>query len=143
MRRLSLGVMAFTVITFVLSCDVKAQQCWDIEQVGCAALYEDHYCSEQNCLNDVCPQETIEQEATPYSVNLGDSNGGPYEGTTRATPESSVYCLIQRDCDSGCAVYSGVNRCQNGASDIFLDPDSRDAAKRYDEVGTGVCYYSF
>ncbi len=114
MRRLSLGVMAFTVITFVLSCDVKAQQCWDIEQ-----------------------------EATPYSVNLGDSNGGPYEGTTRAPPESSVYCLIQRDCDSGCAVYPGVNRCQNGASDIFLDPDSRDAAKRYDEVGTGVCYYSF
>ncbi len=140
-RRLLSQFFALALLTCAWPCSVYAQGlCWDIDSVSCSTIYPDQYCSDTACVNDVCPQGTVEYESTPNGYDIGISTQYGFDGTVPGT--NFVYCIRQRDCNSGCGIYSGESKCQNGAADLFNDPNATNGAKEYDEVGSGYgCGY--
>lgn len=128
-----------SLIVCVWSADSVAQ-CWQVEVTDCSTLYTDTYCSETPCSGDQCPGTATEYEASPDTFDFGTSGhneGG--DGTSLST--NYAMCILERSCNSGCSIYSGVNSCQNGDVDLFEDENAKYAAKKWSEIETGFCGY--
>jgi len=129
-------------MTISLFSTTSNAQCWNTQEITCYSQFQDTPCSATPCVDDECPEGTVEYETLPNSFFSGVSGASyGFEGTTLTS--NYVYCIRKRDCENDCDIYSGENRCANGLIDLFADPLAKDAGKRYHEMGTGFCYLGF
>lgn len=129
-------------VTSGLASQTAFGQCWQIEDAYCSSYYDTVYCSHTDCDDNECPDNTTESEPTNGIRSLGTSGHTVgYDGTVPTT--GFIFCLRSNDCDNGCEIYGGVNRCENGPIPPWDDTNADETGKKYHEQGNDICGFFY